>query len=460
MAELAFEYLLAGLEAAGALGTPIDPPDSYLNVNGTVTPQKAVYRPDERRGMLAEYYRSQIVRRWCTFEAEGGADVYTLPLLLNALVRGGVDGSGVTPASITIDPAGDNNALDYEAVVAGSVGNRISIEYVDPEATSSPLDVDVVGDAIIVYLETDVGGDIVTVANEIIAAIGAHPVADTMVTVANSGTDDGTGVVTAWPQTHLEGSIGVDIITPPDGVLTRLWTFEPTMDADDLQALTLYWGDPNVEVFRATYCQLDTLTLSGDASGEEGVTMSFSGMGQFPSKNAPASVPTMLSAPLLMPVAMELWITTGATPIGDPSGAITGRVVSAEATIPSGVVRKYLAEGPGGDLAFSRTGRQRRHAEMRLVFELPDDVQYDQWVAHDTLKVRLRFNGDLIESVGAGPTDYYHYVEVDIYGPWDALSWSEMEGTNRTIELNILSEYNADAGHDWAVRVQSDRDSF
>lgn len=459
MAELAFEYLLAGLEDAGALGTPTDPPDSVLNMAGTVVPQKAVYRPDERRGTLAEYYRSQIVRRWCTFEAEGGADVYTLPLLLNALVFAPIDGSGAVPAEITIDLGVANTSLDYEAVTAGSVGNRISIEYVDPEANSSPLDVDVAGNAIIVFLATDGSGDITTEAGEIITAIGAHPVASGMVTVANTGGHDGLGTVTAWPQTYLEGGVGADIITPPDGILTRLWGFIPTMDADDLQALTLFWGDPNVQVFRATYCQIDTLTLAGDASGEDGVTMSITGMGQFPSLDAPAGVPAMLSAPLLMPGAMELWIDTPPTAIG--TTPITGRVVSAEATIPSGVVRKYLAEGPGGDLEFTRTGRQRRHAEMRLVFELADTTQYNQWAAHDSLRVRLRFNGPLIENVGAPPgTDYYHYVEVDIYGPFDALSWGEMEATNRTIELNILSEYDADAGYDWAVRVQSDRDSF
>jgi len=336
MSELAFEYLLAGLETTP--GTPVDPPTRYLNLAGTVAPQKERYRPAESRGTLAEYYRSVDVRRLCSFDADGGADVYVLPLLLNALVKGGVSAPGSQP---------------------------------------------------------------------------------------------------------------------PDAVDTQLWTFEPTMDADDLKALTLYWGDPNVQAFQAAYCQIDTLTLAADASGTDGVTMSISGQGQFPASTAPASVPAMLEAPLLAPSAMQVWIDSGVSAIGTTE--VVGRVVSAEVSIPSGVTRKWLAKGPDGGLGFSSIGRQKRHVEARLVMELPDLTQYDQWEAETVLKTRIRFNGPEIEEVGAGPTTYYYYIETDVYGPFDALSWGEFEGTNRTIELAILSEYDADAGHDFCVRVQNDR---
>jgi hypothetical protein len=132
--------------------------------------------------------------------------------------------------------------------------------------------------------------------------------------------------------------------------------------------------------------------------------------------------------------------------------------VSAELTTPSGVVRKYLPQGPGGNLQFARTGRAKRHMQGRIVFELPDTDQYDQWEAETLVKARVRFNGPAIETVGA--TTFYHYIEADVYGPFDGMDWGEHEGTNRTIELTILSEYNAVAGHDWALRVQNNRSTL
>ncbi len=452
MAELAFEYLLAGLEAAGALGTPIDPPTRYLNMAGTVTPQRAIYRPPESRGALAEYYRSAAVRKWSAFEAEGGLDVYVLPMLLNAIVKGGVDGTGATQATLTTSLTGINNDLVYTAVTGGSVGNAISVEYIDPGEASQPLEIDVVGSAIRVWLATDALEAITTIANDISAAIAAHPVASTLVTVANAGTDDGTGVVTAMAATHLAGGVGAGITTPPGATNARLWTFAPTMDADDLRALTLYWGDPNVQAFQTAYNQIDSLTLAADASGEDGVTMAISGMGRFPAKQAPSLVPAMLDAPLMAPGDMQVWIDSGEDAIGTTE--IVGRVVSAEVTIPSGVVRKWLAAGPGGDLSFTKHGRGRRHIEARLVLELADLTQYDLIMAHTMLKTRVRFNGPLIEE------GFYHYAEVDVYAPADAMEWGENQGTNRTIQMTILSEYDTAAGHDFCVRVQSDRETL
>ena len=450
MAEIPFEYLLAAIEATR--GTPEANPLRYLNMAGTVTPRKSAYRPEEARGMLAEFYRSVDVRRWCEWEADGPLDVYTAPLIFNCIAAGGIDGTGAVAAEVTIDPGVANTALDYEAVVAGSLGNQITIQYVDPLALSSPLDVDVVGRAIVIYLATDGAGDITTTAGDIITALAAHPVASGMVTAVDSGGSTGLGVVTAWPATHLAGGEGVNIEIPLGATNSRLWTFAPTMTADDLEAMTLWWGDPNVQAFRAGFCMPDELTISSDAAGEDGVTLALSGQGLFPTKDAPGIVPAMLNSPLLMPTAMQVWIDTGASAIG--TTPVTGRLLSTEGSVPSGLTRKWLAQGPGGDLGFGAIGRGKRHAELSLTLEVPDLDQYDQWVDRDVLKTRVRWNGPLIEA------GFYHYVQLDIYGPFDGMDWGENEGSNRTIELTILSEYDDTAGHDWALYVQSDRDAL
>lgn len=452
--EIPFERLLVALEATR--GTAVNPPTRYLNMVGTVTPRKARYRPDESRGVLAEYFRSVDVRKWSEFEAEGPLDVYSLPLLLNTLVAGGINGSGATKASLTTALTGTNNDIVWTAVSGGPQGNGIWIRYVDPEADNSPLEVDVADKGITIYLATDGSGVITSTADDLKAAVAAHPVAQGLVVGTDVGGDDGSGVVTAMAASYLTGGVGADVTQPASAVLTHIWTFVPTMAADDLQAMTMYWGDPNIQQFQAAYCMPDEFVITADASGTDGAAMNLSGQGQFPAKIAPSSVPAMLNSPLLLPTAMQLWIDT--TTIG--STAITGRVVSAEVTIPTGVTRKWLAQGPGGNLGFGAVGRGKRHAELKLVLELPDMIQYDQWVAATTLKTRLRINGPAIETVGMPQVTYYHYVELDIYGPLDGMEWGEHEESNRTVELTIVSEYEPSAGYDWAVRVQSDRNTL
>jgi hypothetical protein len=446
--EIPFEYLLAGIETAH--GTALNPPTKNLGLVGTVKPMMERYRPSEQRGKLAEYYRSKTTRKWSEFEGEGPLDVETLPLLLNALVAGGIDGSGATAAALSTSLTGDNNDIVFTAVTGGQVGNTIGITYIDPGTASAALDVDVDGKVIKVYLATD-GSKVITTTSDLLkAAIAAHPVASTLVTCADVAANDGSGVVTAMATTYLSGGAGTALTTPAGATNSRLWTFAPDMTSDTLESLTLYWGDPNVQAFQAAYGLLDELKISADAGSADGVTMSITGHAQFPAKTPPSEVPDMVLGTLFPPQGMQLWIDTST--IG--STAIAGRLISAEVTIPSGATYKYQAAGPTGTLTYAAHGRGVRHAEMKLVFEVPDMTQYDQWVAGTTLKARLRFNGALIEA------GFYEYVEVDIYGPFESHAWGEYEGSNRTIELTILSEYNATATHDYCVRVQSDNEAL
>lgn len=528
MAEIPFEYLLAGIESGGR-GVAEDPPTHYLNLAGTVTPRKARYRPNEARGVLAEYTRSVDVRRWSDFEGEGGLDVYTLPLILNCIAKGGV--------SAPVHPVGGvvgildviANVADGETVTIGA--DVYELDVINTDSTDNtaggswnnvtdPLTVDLAGAGYANVRGVIGEGDLIRIENEIMkctAIVGtdhtfsrgrsgtanaAHADAeDIYISAAPGGpgappanflvglvaTLTPTQFAAAWEDEFIVESteaVAMRVVTPgaglrrfeitataqqapltvaetlagagnawQTGVATYLWNFEPTMDADDLEAMTLYWGDPNVQAFRAAFCMPDDLTISADASGTDGVTLSLSGQGNFPSKTAPSSVPSALSGPLMLPAAMQLWIDTGT--IG--TTPIAGRVVSAEVKIPGGIARKWLAVGPAGGLDFGAIGRGKRHAELKLVLELPDLTQYDQWVAQTSLKARLRLNGPAIVSVGVGPTVHYYYAEVDIYGPFDGLEWGEFEGSNRTVELTILSEYDESAGYDWAMRVQNDR---
>jgi hypothetical protein len=323
--ELAFEYLLAAVESVK--GTAVDPPTRYLNLAGTLTPRAEVYRPTETNGLLAEYTRTSIMRKWSELEAEGPADVYTLPMILESCIKG-----------------------------------------------------------------------------------------------------------------------AATIATPGGGTNSRTHTYVPTMTSDDLKSLTIYSGDPNVQAFQTDYMMIDEVIISADATSTDGAQMSIKGTGHFPAKDAPNSLPTYVLAPIIAPADMELFIDTST--IG--STEVTGRLLSAEITIQSGVVPKWLASGTPGTLEFASYGRRKRHAELKLVLEVPDLTQYDQWAAATVLKTRLKLNGPIIEST------LRHYIQLDIYGPFTDLEWSEYEGTNRTVELTIMSQYDSTATHDFQVIVQND----
>lgn len=106
-------------------------------------------------------------------------------------------------ATATINPAGANNSVKYTARAGGYEGERVSIRYLDPGAPSQALSVSVNDKAITVSLATDGGGAITSTATLVQAAIQAHDSAKLLVSSANDGGDDGSGVVTAIAATAL-----------------------------------------------------------------------------------------------------------------------------------------------------------------------------------------------------------------------------------------------------------------
>lgn len=241
--------------------------------------------------------------------------------------------------------------------------------------------------------------------------------------------------------------------TPGGATLSRLWTYTPTITSDDLKSATLYAGDPNVQIFQAAYCMADELTVSADATSEDGATFALKGMGFFPARVAAPTIPAAIPGDLLMPGAMQLWIDTSSA-IGTTE--ITGRFIKTDWTIPSGVSYKNYANGPTGGLNFTKTGRKKRAAKAVIEVELNDtsvgaSKEYQTWEADTTVKMRIRLNGSLIEST------FYSYVQLDIYGPLDAFEWSSVEDTNRTMRFTVESQYDSTLGASFSLSAQSQR---
>lgn len=238
---------------------------------------------------------------------------------------------------------------------------------------------------------------------------------------------------------------------PTNGVLTYDWDYTPTMDSDDLDFATIFFGDPNMtHIFQGSYGWIDQMTIASDASGVDGATLALTGMTQFPVKLTPPTYPTQAFAPLIAGINMELYLDTS-SPIG--TTAVTGRVVSAQHVLTSGISAKYIAAGQTADITYSRHGRGKRGMVTTVVMEVPDWTQYDIAVLSDTVaKLRVVHNGALIESV---TPDYYYHIMVDTYGQLRFTGWGELEGTNRTATFEVHSEYDATLGADWRIEVRN-----
>jgi len=237
--------------------------------------------------------------------------------------------------------------------------------------------------------------------------------------------------------------------TPTNGVLTRLWEFLPDMTSDSREGLTAWGGDPNIQIWRSPFLMVEEVGIISDTSGEDGSTMSISGRCNFPAKVSAPTAPALDNAPLLAAMNMQAFIDTSSA-IGTTE--LTGRIVSAEHTLTCPVALEFLTTGAGGGLDFSSISLAKSSITTRLTLTVPDTTQYDHFADEDTVKLRVRHNGPLIESV---TPDYYYKVEVDTYGKFELVDFGDLEGASRTISFEVSSEYDTTLAADWRLAIQS-----
>lgn len=117
-------------------------------------------------------------------------------------------------AELTTSLTGSNNDIVFTARPKfwGTKGNDLTVEYRDPGANDASLSISVAeGKHIVVSLATDSNGDITSTGDLIKAAIAAHTEANSMVSTADAGGNDGSGVVTEMAQSALEGGVGITL---------------------------------------------------------------------------------------------------------------------------------------------------------------------------------------------------------------------------------------------------------
>lgn len=244
--------------------------------------------------------------------------------------------------------------------------------------------------------------------------------------------------------------------TPAGAILSRLWTFTRAMTTNTLKTATFYGGDPAVQIFQGAGAIAKEMSINADGSGTAGTTFDISGVANFPTKVSAPSLPAQIIGGLIVPLDVQLWLDTTSA-IG--TTAITGRVVAASHTIPSGLQEKFLVTGPAGSRTYGRVGVAKTTPTTTITLELLDTAQYDLFQNDTAVKLRVRHNGVLIETT-AGPVDWYEYVEVDGYGTLSELAWEELEGTNRTVSFTLEHEYLPAIASDLLLKVQNDKTSL
>lgn len=158
-------------------------------------------------------------------------------------------------ASATPVQAGVNNDLVYTATAAypGTAGNAITVAYVMPVDANQvePLVITVTGTDIVVSLAVAADGSTVTTTGDLLkAAILADPDASALVTVADAGGNDGSGLLVAVAETSLANGVDWAIRSTAAEVVTEI---EATTAADDLVTVTYEGtGAGVVELVEAT----------------------------------------------------------------------------------------------------------------------------------------------------------------------------------------------------------------
>ena len=86
-----------------------------------------------------------------------------------------------------------------------------------------------------------------------------------------------------WASMGIQG--GVTPSTPAGASLSHLWVFTRAMSTNALKVATMWSGDPNVMIFRSPLAILKEMTIEADATGTSNVSVSASGVAQFPTSS-------------------------------------------------------------------------------------------------------------------------------------------------------------------------------
>lgn len=248
--------------------------------------------------------------------------------------------------------------LTFEADVAGSAGNDISITYVG----GAVLGVVVTGSAIVVTLETGVSD-----ADAVKAAIEAVPAAASLVNITVTGT--GTDVQVAAPIAHLSGGLGANQfkVQPGEGIKFDVGSYVDTILASDGNTTP---NSAKLVTAKGTGQNADVVTV--------GTSLVAAPLGSFVIGHAPATFEPVSSENALVGLKGSVNIAG--------YGALNCQVISAEVGLKNNYTQKNFSFGKSKICGYIADKRRAVSLKLELILNSDNQLIYmrnKQFVAED-----------------------------------------------------------------------------
>ncbi|NJL55125.1 hypothetical protein HC928_08010 [bacterium] len=196
---------------------------------------------------------------------------------------------------------------------------------------------------------------------------------------------------------------------------------------------------------------MSELSFSLSTASAEALTYDVSGMGKpwtfFGAANPPLRIRPRVH-PLFVGTFVEAWLDPSANEIGTTS--IGSRLANVEHSITTGVTTKFLPQGLESNRGYTRTGRTKREFTTSFSLEHTSNSEINYYSNNTTVRLRVRYN-----SANLIKTGFPYYVQFDVVGKLHTFEWGELEGSNRTVDFEIIPMFTPGTEYSWAVEVQT-----
>lgn len=187
---------------------------------------------------------------------------------------------------------------------------------------------------------------------------------------------------------------GISPTTPTNGVLTRDWTFTPSLTADNAHdSFTFEYGDDQQE-YECGYVMAEQLEFTF-AMGEVG-QLSATLFGQSTAKSTFTGSITVPTVEDVVSQTVQMYKDSSWANLGTTE--LTGTLANAVIRLPTGL---SMARYASGSTEFTTHGIAKRACEVELTVRHNNsgEALYDDYVAQNLIFIRLEATGSEIEQV-------------------------------------------------------------